>query len=138
MPHKVVSKNTIQDKEGEIAAYNLSIQSAHTIARGGNDGFEALKVQVKEFLESIRQRKNECLDGLVTYTEFENGKEAKRIFSVEHQDAFAKINRGQEKAFETVLDLMENPARSIRYYESEKLALQQELEELKKYELREN
>lgn len=129
MPHKYTREDTIRRSEAEIASYEASIRLARTISLGGNDGFNALKEMVRSFMENARDKKNNALDFLART-------EDEKLFPGETQEKIAILCRGQEKAFEIILDLMENPQVSVPYYENEKKDAEERLKRYKSYEQR--
>lgn len=131
MPHKIISPDVLRRYEEELSSIATSINRARTIGRGDKDSFSALKDQVRDFLETARDKKNEALDFLV----FDD--KTGRI-PADTQAGIAQICRGQEKAFEIVLDLMENPTASISFYENQKTQVEEELKRVKQIELRPN
>lgn len=128
MPHKYTTEDVIRRYEEEIASCNSSINRAHLIGRGDSSSFEALKQQVKDFMETARDKKDEAMDLLV----FDD----KNRLPSDSQVHIAQICRGQEKAFSIILDLMENPQASISYYENQKKQVEEELTRIKRIEVR--
>lgn len=129
MPHKVISPNVLRRYEEELSSINTSISRAKTIGRGDKDSFSALKEQLRDFLETARDKKNEAMDMLVS--DDKTGR-----LPADSQDNISKICRGQEKAFEIILDLMENPTASVSYYENQKKQVEEELKRMQQIELR--
>lgn len=138
MSHSYTSADVIRRREEELASYQSSINRSQLIARGDGSSFEALKQQVRDFLETSKDKKNQALD-LEVFEEIAgiDGKIRQRIrLPAESQERIAILNRGQEKSFEIILNLMENPQESISYYEANKKIIEDELKELKKLEVR--
>lgn len=131
MPHKYTTADVLRRYDEELSSINTSIQRARTIGRGDKDSFQALKEQLHDFLETARDKKNEALDMLV----FD---EKVGRLAADSQAAIAQICRGQEKAFEIALDLMENPNASINYYEIQKKQVEEEMKRMQQVELRPN
>lgn len=128
MPHKYTTEDVIRRYEEELASCDASINRSRTISRGDSTSFEALKQQVRDFLDTARDKKNEAMDMLV----FDD----KNRLPSDSQVHIAQICRGQEKAFEIILDLMENPQASINYYENQKKRVEEELKRIRQVELR--
>ena len=129
MPHKYTKEDTIRRLEEELATIELSIRRSKTISVGDRGSFEALKEQVKDFMETARDKKNNALDFLETG-------DGKNYLGGEYQQKLAYICRGQEKAFEIILDLMDNPQSSVGYYENHKKIVEEDLKRYRSYEVR--
>lgn len=129
MPHKYTREDTVRRLESELATIELSIRRSKSISVGDSDSFQALKDQIRDFMETAREKKNNALD-------FLERDGANNLFSGEMQQKLAYICRGQEKAFEIMLDLIENPNSSISYYEEQRKMVEEDLKRYKSYEQR--
>ena len=129
MPYKYTTENTIRRLEEELSVINQSIGRAKMISIGDKEGFDVLREQIKDFMITARDKKNNALD-------FLERDQSKNFFSSDMQQKLAYICRGQEKAFEIILDLMENPQSSISFYEQERTMIEEDLKKYKSYEQR--
>lgn len=129
MPHKYITPQVLQNIEQEISVCNSSIERIKVISRGGKEALKELASQVKDFLDTAREKKNQALDGMMA---MENG----NLVDPAIQDKAAQLCRGQEKAFEIVLDMIENPDRAVQYYVSQKERFEKELARYRTFEQR--
>jgi len=129
VPHKYVTDQLIKNLEEEIRTCDSSISRIRNISRGGPDAFKELSGQIKDFLETARNKKDQALDLLML-----NG--TGNIVDAGIQEKAALLCRGQEKAFEIILDMMENPNRAADYYRKQKEEYEKELAKYRTFEQR--
>lgn len=129
MPHRYVSESTIKRLEDEISNSRVFSNRIRTIAEQGREGYAALAQQIEDFMLTARDKKNNALDSM----EKDN---TGNYLPPDLQQKIAYLCRGQEKAFEIMLDMLKNPKRSLEYYEEEEKFLQDRIDRLKKHELR--
>lgn len=129
MPHKYVAPETIKNLEMEIAFFDASIQRLRNIKSGGNEGMKELVIQIRDLMETARNKKDTALDLMMN-----NGAGVPADPRIQEKSAL--ICRGQEKAFEIVLEMMENPDEAIRYYQAQKELVGGEITRLKTFEQR--
>lgn len=129
MSHKYVKASLIKDIEEEIRSCAVSVDRIRSIGRGGEGGMRELVEQIKILRESAMDKKNMAMDLMMT-----NG--AGNVLDVRLQEKSALLCRGQEKAFDIILQLMENPDEAIRFYTDRKSELEADLLNYRKYEER--
>jgi hypothetical protein len=130
MPHKYRTEKALSDLQDELSTCESSIYRIQQISRGDREGFEALKAQIKDFLETAKNKKDNALDMLEV--------DSKGIqYPADMQQKITYLCRGQEKAFEIILDMIENSSRSISYYEGQKSLIRADIEKLKAMDVRE-
>lgn len=129
MPHKYTTEETMKRLNNELISCESSIKRANSIARGDKEGFESLKEQLRDLRDTAKDKKDESID-------FNLSDSAGRLFSPDVQKNMVLICRGQEKAFDIILDLIENSLNSISFYENEIQRIKSEIQTFKKYEVR--
>lgn len=126
MPHRYTKEDTIKRLEDDIKTCDSSIRRMQEISTGNLD---SLKSQIKDFLETAKEKKNNALDLMELNSKGD-------MYPAGIQEKAAHLARGQEKAFEIVLDMLENPSHSIDFYENDRKRLIEDLEKYRSYELR--
>lgn len=127
MPHKYVTPELIKNLELEIGACDVSIKRIRSIKSGGTDGLKELGLQVKDLMETARDKKDQALDLMMN-----NG--AGVPADPKLQEKAALICRGQEKAFQIVLNMLENPDEAVFYYKSQKEQFEKEIAKYRTFE----
>lgn len=125
MPHKNVPKEIIESLQAEIKTSDISISRIKTISRGGSEAIKELVAQVSDFLMSAKEKKDQCLDMTM-------GTDRGTLLDAEIQARSALICRGQEKAFEIVLKMIENPEEALVFYMAQKDRAEKDLEQYRK------
>jgi hypothetical protein len=129
MPHKYRTDKALNELKDELATCEASIYRIQQIARGDREGFEALKAQIKDFLETAGSKKDNALDMLEV--------DSKGIqYPSEMQQKIAWLCRGQEKAFKIILDMVENSNQAISYYEAQKEIIRADIDKIKGMDVR--
>lgn len=129
MPHKYVTPELIKNLEAEIATCDKSIERVRRIKQGGTESLKELALQVRDFMETARDKKDQALDLMMN-----NG--AGVPADPKLQEKAALICRGQEKAFQIVLNMLENPDEAVAYYKTEKEQFEKELAKYRTFEQR--
>lgn len=128
MPHKYVKADTLTALRQDLKVFESSINRIRAISSGS---LEDLKEQVKDLSKTACEKKDNALDLLEI-----DGKG--NMFPPHMQEKIAWLNRGQEKAFNIVLDMIENPQGSIKFYEELKNQTIKDIETLESYEVRQS
>jgi len=140
VPHKYVKEETINRINEKMAVLSSEINRIRSISRKDKDGVEVLLERLKKLVEISRKNKDTALDGLM-----EDGKPrlmadgsriAAPLYESRIQERMSLIFRGEEKAFEEVISMLENPEEAVSHLVAERDELSQHLEYLKKMELR--
>jgi hypothetical protein len=129
VPHRYVTGKEIANLEQEIITCGSSIQRIRTIKSGGSDGMKELAAQIRDLMETAKDKKDMALDLMM-------GPENGPRLDPRAQEKLALICRGQEKAFQIVLDMLENPDSALHYYENQKLEFEKELAKYRAFERR--
>lgn len=120
MSHKYVTQDQIEALQAEIRGCEESVARIRRIGSLASDTKGELVRQLKSFLKDAQDKKDMSLD-LMLQTGSGN------ILPADIQEKTAILNRGQEKAFQLILDMIESPELAIQHYESEVEFLKGEL-----------
>lgn len=129
MAHKYVTPELIKNLEQEIAACQISIDRIRVISRGGKEAVAEMAIQIREFAETAKDKKNQALDMGMQDT-------SGRFLDPVLQERAAIFCRGQEKAFGIVLEMLENPTQALEYYAIQKAQAEKDLAKYKTFEQR--
>ncbi len=140
MPHKYVSKEVLERLRGDIANKAAEINSIKKITRGDKEGFDALLSRIKLLLESSKAKKDTAMDGLMEdgrpRSTVDGGWMPAPLIESRVQERMALIFRGEEKAFEAVLEMLTDSDNAVKYLNEEKTHLEGELARFEKMEVR--
>lgn len=123
MPHKYVTADVIERLEREINEAKSSIDRIKLFSRFDKDSWKVFSEQISDFVTAARTRKDMALDGALTNTRGD-------ILPAEIQARAALVCRGQEKAFEIVMEMLTDPNKAVSFYND---TIQQAQEDLKLY-----
>lgn len=142
MPHRYVTKEVLDRLREEIAKQDVQISKIRSIARKDRDGIEVFLDRVRQLFQSARQKRDSATDMLMEDGRPRQGPNGEYIapplLDATIQEKMALIFRGEEKAFEAVLQMFDNPDQAVDIFVEEKNALQLKLKEYEKLEIRSN
>jgi hypothetical protein len=129
LPHKYTYEGVIRRLEEELATCNLSINRIKSISRQDREGFEALREQLRDFMETAKAKKDNSLDLL----EFDS---KGTPYPPHLQEKISYLCRGQEKMAGTILHIIEKSHEAISFYEQEKQRIEDDMKKYRAYEQR--
>lgn len=142
MPHKYIEKAALDRMRSDISALDGQINSLRKISRKDKEGVDILEDRLKALIESAGKKKNTALDGLM-----EDGRPRStpdgnwipaQLIESRVQERMALIFRGQEQAFEAILEMLNNPDASVAILVEERGQIKKQLQYYEKMEQRES
>lgn len=129
MAHKVTTEEAINNLKGRLSNLQITVSRIKRIGVRDQEGINLFIDQVKEYKEIAANSKDDALDL--------NRVDSKGFtLPSDIQEAQAKIFRGQEYAFQVVLDLLLKNSEASEHYGPEMSELEARIAELSKLDRR--
>lgn len=142
MPHKYTTEQTITTIKEQIGKLDREIASIRSISKRDKEGMDVFIDRLKKLLESAAKKKDMALDGTMEDGNPRYLSDGSRIpaqlLESKLQEKMALIFRGQETAFQAIVDMFENSAAAVDIFVMEREEKKRELDYYSKMEVREN